>query len=305
MSDRLVLYKDNLSPSISYQFTINGNPVDLAGATVGFKMRPVGSANLTVNSPAVITASSTGEVRYDPVAADLDTAGDYLGWFTVEFSNGNNQDTPEFLIEVADHSQQTHAYVELERVKSSIELTGTQFADDDLENLIVTASRVIDDMTGRRFWLDEDDQQQHIYSPNGLTTIRIDDLASFTGLFTAADGINYDDEWELGTDFVFEPRSAAVDGRPYELLRRLPYANFYFPRFDGSILLVGQFGWQTVPQAIQDATALMAVKLTKRLREAPFGISQIGPDGAVVRAAARDPELMAMLHPYTKRRLLV
>jgi hypothetical protein len=42
--------------------------------------------------------------------------------------------------------------------------------------------------------------------------------------------------------------------------------------------VTGQFGWSTSPEDIKAATSILAAKLFKRVREAPFGIVTVGID---------------------------
>ena len=57
----------------------DGRVQDLTGATAAFRMTPVGSAVPKINNaPAVIADDpTTGRVRYDWTALDVDTPGDF------------------------------------------------------------------------------------------------------------------------------------------------------------------------------------------------------------------------------------
>jgi hypothetical protein len=57
-----------------------------------------------VDAPAGITDGLAGEVRYDSDLNDVTTAGEYLAWFHVTYSNGKEHDAPEFLIEIRAHT---------------------------------------------------------------------------------------------------------------------------------------------------------------------------------------------------------
>jgi hypothetical protein len=100
----LELWKDNLLPILTDTITTDGAAVNLTGSTVTFSMRRSDSAALKVSAQAaaVVTAAS-GTVSYTWAAGDVDTVGDYLGWWTVTTS-GKTQDTPEFEISIVEHA---------------------------------------------------------------------------------------------------------------------------------------------------------------------------------------------------------
>jgi hypothetical protein len=52
---------------------------------------------------------------------------------------------------------------------------------------------------------------------------------------------------------------------------------------------------------VQEATGLLATKLLRRVREAPFGIVALGIDpAAAMRIAKVDPDVAFLLGPYTR-----
>lgn len=75
-------------------YTVTGDPavasvVNLTGATVKFIMRQSGVAAAKVDTTATVVVAADGTVQYEWVAADTDTAGDYLGEFEVTDSSGD------------------------------------------------------------------------------------------------------------------------------------------------------------------------------------------------------------------------
>jgi hypothetical protein len=306
MSEQLIWFVSNRDPSITENLTYtDGTVVDLTGKTVKFKMRALNSAVLKVNAAAtVVGAPTNGDVRYDWAALDVDTGGRYLVWWEVTTTaSGKTQDMGEAVIEFRTHAPETQAYVELEEFKSTAEMSSTSFADQDIQLGLVAASRGIDLALGRRFYPDLDANQIRYYTPASPNWLAVDDLITLTALATDPNGnATFTDTWTLNTDFVLEPLNAAADGWPYQSLRRQPRSTIFFPYYPRAARVTGKFGWATTPTAIKEATTLIAARLMKRTREAPFGIVSFGLDGAAVRAAsmARDPEIAFLVGPYSR-----
>ena len=78
----LYIKRNDTLPRISCEFTNNGTPVDITGATVTFRMRSDAGGDLKVDEPAEIVNASLGQVRYTFVTGDTDTLGNYyVEWF--------------------------------------------------------------------------------------------------------------------------------------------------------------------------------------------------------------------------------
>jgi hypothetical protein len=89
------LTANDTSPSIAYQLLDGlGAPVVLTGAAVEFHMQAPGSA-VKVNAAATITDATLGKVRYDFLAANTDTPGDYLARWQVVYSGGAIESFPD------------------------------------------------------------------------------------------------------------------------------------------------------------------------------------------------------------------
>jgi hypothetical protein len=176
LAEQQLFFVGNQQPSITETITDeNGLPIDLSSDSVRFKMRPVGSITLKVDAAVSNTPGADGVVRYDWSITDTDTPGRYLVWWEVTNTQGEKQDLAEALIEFRAHGPLSNSYIELEELKSSTELTSTSFADQDLQNAIVSASRAVDFYTGRRFWPDLVDQTRY-FTGNGTDRVDIDDL---------------------------------------------------------------------------------------------------------------------------------
>lgn len=247
------------------------------------------------------TVVQIGAVRYDWAAGDVDTAAEYLGWWEVTLPSGKTQDTPEFELVVVDHTAFVPSlYIQVEEFKSTIELSGTSFSDEDVKVALRSACRAIDEICGQRFYPDSDAAQVRYYSPSDYWTLYVDPIVTITSLKTddAGDG-TFENTWTLNTDYTAEPLNAAADSQPWNKLCVHPTGTHLFPaNFPRSVQLTGKFGWSVTPAQVEEATTLMAHRLLKRARQAPFGVSGLGLDGSVVRIMMSDPDVMMLLRPF-------
>lgn len=203
----------------------------------------------------------------------------------------------------------TNGYVTAAQLKATLSITGTTF-DADVDAVINAASRMIDGETGRRFWLDANASQTQVYTPNSYRRLMIDDLVTLTTLSVDHDGDGvYEETWTQGTDFVLEPFNAPSESpaRPYESILARRHGSRYFPYYspasyvEAAVQVIGRFGWSTVPPDIALATSILAAKLFKRSREAPFGIVGFHADSSVaMRISAKDPDVHNLLQGYIR-----
>lgn len=287
------------NPSITETITVDGVPFDLSSSTVQFKMRAIGSSTLKVNASATIVSAPAGTVRYDWAALDVDTAGQYLVWWDVTTS-GKVQSVGEALIEFRAHAPATNVYCELEQLKSTLSLSGTNFGDLDLSASILAASRAVDSLCDRRFWKNTVDETRY-YTPSSAALVATDDIVSLTTLKTDADGDGtFEQTWVANTQYVPYPLNAVADGRPFDRLEAHPSSGMVFPVAPRSVQAVGIFGWSVVPGPVTLATTILAGKLVRRSREAPFGVVSVGIDGSAVRIGRTDPDVTMLLAPYMR-----
>lgn len=193
-------------------------------------------------------------------------------------------------------------YVTTDALKATLSLTGETFADGDLEVAVSAASRNIDNLCSRTF-AEGDCATSRVYSPEHADQVEIDDLCHLTALHTdpAGDG-TFSDAWVLDQDFVLGPVNAQADGRPWTtiIIRR---SGRWLPVGSRTVRVTGQFGWPDIPDEIRLATTVLASKLLRRAREAPFGVITLGLEGGAVRVARTDPDVMALIAPYMRHRI--
>lgn len=109
MADVFLIFEGDLSPAIADTIKIDGAAVDLSPGivdSVTFSMRPAESdtPKISAATATILSPETAGNVRYDWSGTDTDTAGDYLGWWTVTYTAGSKpQSTDEFPIRVAAH----------------------------------------------------------------------------------------------------------------------------------------------------------------------------------------------------------
>lgn len=72
----------------------DGNPVDITGASVRFKMMPIGGGTVKVDAPAVNAGPAAGSVYYTWAGTNIDTPGWYTGEWKVTYGGGAIQTFP-------------------------------------------------------------------------------------------------------------------------------------------------------------------------------------------------------------------
>lgn len=191
-------------------------------------------------------------------------------------------------------------YITLTELKITSELIGFTFADYDAEQAISAASRGIEEYTGRVFTQAGTTQTTRYYTAD-RGCVYIDDLTSASTVTTDWDGDGvFETTWTASLDYQLAPFNAAADGKPYEELRVRPYSALRWPCWAGGVAITGTFGWPATPPQVKEITTLMAARLIKRKREAPFGVAGIGLDGTPIRIARIDPELEWLIDPLKK-----
>lgn len=190
----------------------------------------------------------------------------------------------------------TNGYCTLAELKLSLGIDDN-LDDARLELAINTASREIDQFTGRNFY--NNGTATRVFATDDWLTASIDDLISLTTLETStnADGV-FDSTWSA-TDYQLEPlngRANGLTGWPFTRIRAV--ANLLFPKFQerATIRITGVWGWTAIPEPIKSATILQAARLFKRA-DAPFGAAGYG-DVGIIRVTRFDPDVTQAVAPY-------
>lgn len=185
-------------------------------------------------------------------------------------------------------------YAELAELKAMRDITDN--ADDTLlQSRLTRASRAIDDRTGRRFYADGSATARQ-YRTRGRTVhdddgelLLVDDISTTTGLVVeVGDGTT----WTAVTDYDTEPENAIVRGRAIEQLRRI-LGNWSTNR---KVRVTADWGWPSVPDAIVEATLLLANRRFMR-KNSPEGVAGWTQEGAI-RVSRFDSDVEDLIGPF-------
>ena len=209
----------------------------------------------------------------------------------------------------------TGDYTDLTTLKAAL---GKTLGDEDarLASLITGASRVIDRVCRRRFFVAS---ETRFFAADGPTVLNvfsqrraggmaldIDDLVSLTSLQTDDDG---DGVWETtwaATDYSLLPVNAAIWQQPYTELRTNPIGGRYvFPRWPRGVRVTGSFGyWPSTPEPVAEAALRLCERLYK-LADAPLGVlmglgaAEGGMSVALMRVQ-QDRDIADLLAPFVR-----
>jgi hypothetical protein len=169
-------------------------------------------------------------------------------------------------------------------------------SDTEIDLVIETVSRMIDDFAGRFFY--SAGTVVSFYSADRNLSLEIDDVSSVSSLQTddAGNG-QYETTWGTA-DYVLEPFNAALTGRPYTLIRVTTNGNRSFP-IDTvkGVKLTAVRGFPSVPKPIVTATQLQCGRIFNR-RNTPFGIAGTLETGTMRLLSRLDPDVEQLVRPY-------
>ncbi len=196
----------------------------------------------------------------------------------------------------------TNAYADLSEVKGALRIPTSDTIDDpQLTIAINAASRQIDGETDRVFYLESGTR---VYTPESSVLVRTDDISSLTKLETGTNG-TFDVEIPA-TDFQLEPLNGVSGGITEPATRIRATGAFLFPVFShrltnlnqATVRVTGDFGFAEIPDAIKQATIVLAMRLFKRL-DSPLAVAGFGDLGAI-RVGRVDPDVMALIQPFVR-----
>jgi hypothetical protein len=102
MIEKIKLVQGDTRPAIVCTITdeITGSAVNITGATVVMRFRPVGSTTLQATVTGTVTSGAAGQVAFYPASAPAmltGDAGDYEGEIEITFSDGQIQTVYDLL----------------------------------------------------------------------------------------------------------------------------------------------------------------------------------------------------------------
>lgn len=199
-----------------------------------------------------------------------------------------------------------NGYATLTQIKNYMSISDN--TDNDLlEDLIESASRSIDRIANRRFYLDAA-ASARLYRAYSDVFVYVDDIGSTTDLVVKTDSNGngtYSKTLTLNTDYILDPLTAPSLNRPYTQLTMVSNTETW-PIFPGimqnglrpGVQITAKWGWPTVPDDVNMACLILTADLYKR-KDAPGGILGLG-DLGVVRMSPIGRDVTAMIRAYKK-----
>ena len=200
----------------------------------------------------------------------------------------------------------TNGYATLAEIKAYMSISDS--TDDSLlENLVESASRSIDRIANRRFYLDAT-ASARLYRAYSNIFVFVDDIGTTSSLVVKTDedgNGTYSKTLTLNTDFILDPLTSQSLNRPFTQLTMVSNTESW-PIFPGltsnglrpGVQVTARWGWPSVPDDLNMACLILTADLYKR-KDAPGGILGLG-DLGVVRMSPIGRDVTAMVRAYKK-----
>jgi hypothetical protein len=196
-------------------------------------------------------------------------------------------------------------YVTVAEFKDWIVLNDT-IDDPTIDDALAAASRGIDHFCKTHFWKTAAGTNR-VFDTCDYWRLRINDAAAVTAVATDndADGV-YETVW-AAADFQLLPLNpdAGPETEPYTEIRAIGAQTFPRPASvtsrTGLVQVTGTWGWSAVPEAVTEATKLVANRLIKR-RQSPEGVAGSFEFGTIRISSREDPDAVLLLTPYRANR---
>jgi hypothetical protein len=203
----------------------------------------------------------------------------------------------------------TNGYATLTEIKTFLSISDN--VDDTLlEGMVEAASRSIDRIANRRFYLDAN-ASARAYRVSSPIVLFTDDIGTTSGLIVKTDDDGdgtFETTLTLNTDYIMDPLTALDLGRPYTQVTMVTNTQT-FPIFPGlfqnglrpGVQVTARWGWPSVPDDINQACLILTADLYKR-KDSPGGILGLGDLGAI-RMSPLGRDVTAMVRAYRKETL--
>lgn len=180
--------------------------------------------------------------------------------------------------------------------------------DPSLAMPLETASRAVDRETGRQFGSATQTREYEARWHRDRWYLDVDDLIEPTTVETIREGGTVIQEI---TDYVLTPRNAVPNGKPYRGIEMRSFSGSSWWPYGWHceypakrlVRVTGEFGWESVPDAIVQATLIQAGRfLQRRTSPLPLQVQQID-DIRYQWGSSRelDPDIAASVGPYVRR----
>jgi hypothetical protein len=194
----------------------------------------------------------------------------------------------------------SNGYATLAELKGYLKIEDSM-EDTLLEHIVEAASRSIDRIANRRFYLDSS-ASARTYRPTNLLRVFVDDFGSTSGLVVKTDpnsaGV-YQTTLVVNTDFITEPVNASQKGRPWNYITIVSGEAFSLPtNYRPQVEVTARWGWPTVPDDINQATLILSADLYKRKDSigGVLGLSELG----AIRMSPLGRDITAMVRAYKR-----
>jgi len=172
-----------------------------------------------------------------------------------------------------------------------------------IEQAIEAASRTIDRIANRRFYIDAA-ATARLYRTTDFYTLFVDDIGSTTNLAVNldADGNgNYTDTLTLNTDFILDPVTAPQLERPFTRITMVGTETFPLPiSRRPQVQVTAKFGWYdgTPPDDIVEACLILSADYVKRASSVGgvLGLSELG----AIRMSPLGRDISAIVRAYRR-----
>ena len=194
----------------------------------------------------------------------------------------------------------TNGYITLAGLKTYLKIDDA-VEDTLLEQIIESASRSIDRIANRRFYLDST-ASARTYRPIGNLRVITDDIGSTSGLILKTDpdaNGNYQTTFTLNTDYIVEPTNALAKNRPVNYLTIVGPTAMSLPvNYWPQVQVTARWGWPSVPDDIEQATYILSADLYKRKDSigGVLGLSELG----AIRMSPLGRDIAAMVRAYKR-----
>ena len=191
----------------------------------------------------------------------------------------------------------TNGYVSRQDIKSALGLGTAALTpdDDEIDQVITSVSRTIDDYCGRFFY---SVAGTTVYTATDYLYVAIDDFSAITSVKTDE---NNDGTPEVtltaNTDYRLVTNQT-VPGWPATAIQITSFGSHTLPVLvTQGVQVIGTRGWSAIPEPVKAAAQLQSSRIYAR-RATPFGVAG-SPEGGIVRLLSRlDPDVELMLRPY-------